>query len=130
MSLTSLVSCFSYAFYHLFLDLLQSLSADNSDLFDDKSDDYGSDSGSTGTYDFPFYFEEPVGRVDDSVGPVDDSAGHVDNSIGHVYGVGSGVYFLTGIDPIGYAILLVVFVPIGVESKVVQLIKIFWRSKF
>ena len=37
-------------------------------------------------------------------------------------------FFLTGIESIGDIVLLVVFVPKGVESKGSQLIEIFWRQ--
>ena len=85
---------------------------------DDGSDDDGSDSGSAGMCDFPFCFDESVGRVGKYVGSVS--------------GVGPGVLVLTGIESIGdvgEVFRLVVFVPIGVESKGGQLKEIFWRPK-
>ena len=42
------------------------LSSDKSDSLDDESNDYGSDSGSSGMYYFPvfyFHFDDSVGRV-------------------------------------------------------------------
>ena len=71
---------------------------------------------------FPFLLEESVGRVDDSVG-------HVDNSIVCVRGMRSGVFVPIVIKSIGDVIMLVVFVPIGVDSKSSRLIEIFWRPK-
>ena len=40
------------------------------------------------------------------------------NSFGRVSGVGSGVFVPTGINSVGDVVPLVVFVPIGVKSKV------------
>ena len=98
------------------------LSVYESDYLYDKSDDYGFYSGSAGTCSFPFRFE-------DSAGPVDDSIGRVGDSFGRVCGVGSGFFVLMGIKSIGDVVPLVVYVPIGVESKGVRLIEIFWRLK-
>ena len=92
---------------HIIL-LLELLSFDELDFFDDESDDDGSGSGSPGTCAFPF------------------CSG---NSSGSFSGVGSGVFVLTGIDSIDDVVLLVVFVPRGAESKVVRLIELFWRPK-
>ena len=91
------------------------LSSKKSDFFDNESDDDDSDSGSAGTCAFPFRFEESIDRVD--------------NYIGHVCGVGSGVFVPIGIKSISDVVLLVVFVPIGVNPKGGRLIEIFWRSK-
>ena len=55
-------------------------------LLGDNSDNDGSESGSAGTCNFPFRFEESVGRFDNSVSRVDDS-------VGCVCGVVSGVFF-------------------------------------
>ena len=93
------------------------LSVDESDLPDDESEGDGSDSGSSGTCVFPFRFEDSVGCVDDSVGRVDNSVRHIDDSVGRVCGVGSGVFIPIIIESIGDIIPLVVFVPIGVDSK-------------
>ena len=89
------------------------LPAYESDLHDDESDDDGSDSGPTGTCAFTFCFEESVGRVD--------------NSTGHVRGMGSVVSPPIVVESIGDVVLLVVFVPIGVESKGGRHIEIFWH---
>ena len=51
------------------------------------------------------------------------------NSVGSVSGVGSGVFGPTGIESIGDVVPLVVFTPIGVNSKVGRLIEIFSCSK-
>ena len=71
-----------------------------------------------------------------------------ENSVCHVSGVGSGLFFPTGIKSIGDdemvkcvfvltrinsivdVIPIVVFVPIGIESKVGRLIEIFSRLKY
>ena len=79
-------------------------------MLNDEFDNDGSDSGSAGMCDFPFRFEESIGSVDYSVGCVDDS-------VGPICGVGSGIFFPTGMDSIGDVVLLVVSIPIGVESK-------------
>ena len=54
-------------------------------MLNDESDDDTSDSGSAGTCDFTFHFDESVGRVGDSIGRVDDS-------VGHVSGMGYGIF--------------------------------------
>ena len=87
-------------------------------MLDDESDNDGSESGSVSTCAFRFLFE-------DYVGPVDDSIGRVDNSVSCVHGVGSGVFFPIGIKSIDDVVPLVVFVPIGVESKCGLLIEMF-----
>ena len=92
------------------------VSFDELDPFDDESEDYRSESGSAGTCAFTFRFDESVGRVNESVG--------------HFSGVGSGVFSLTGIESIGDVVLLFVFVPKGVESKIGRLIEIFCRPKY
>ena len=46
-----------------FFDLLEFLSFDELDLFDDESDDDGSVSGSPGTCDLPFFSGNCVGCV-------------------------------------------------------------------
>ena len=73
---------------------------------------------------FSFLFEYSVGRVDKSVGHFDDSVGCVDNSICRVCGIGYGVFVLILIESIGDVVMLVMFVPIGVESKGGRLIEI------
>ena len=88
------------------------------DSFDYDSDKDGYGSGSPGTCAFSFCSGK---------------------SAGHVNGVGSGDFFPTGIDSIGDAVLLVMFIPRGVkskggrliggESKCGQLIESFWRPK-
>ena len=53
---------------HSFLfDLLELISFDRLDLFDDESDDDGSESGSPGTCDFTFCYDESVGSVGESI---------------------------------------------------------------
>ena len=73
------------------------------DLFDDKSDNDGSGSGSPGTCTFQFCSGKSV-----------SSGG---KSVGGVSGVGSGVFIPTGIESIGDVFPLFVFLPRGVESK-------------
>ena len=92
------------------------VSFDESDPFDDDSDNDGSDSGSTGTCAFLFRFDESV----DCVG----------ESVGRVSGVGSGFFVPTGIKSIGDVVLLVLFVRKGVKSKSVRLIEIFCYPKY
>ena len=98
------------------------LSSEKLYSLDDESDDDGSDSGSAGTCAFPIRFEESIGHINDSVG-------HVDNSVCRVHGVGSDIFFPTGIKSIGDVVPLVVFVPICVASKGGQLIALFWCPK-
>ena len=86
---------------------MQLVSFNKSDMFDDEYEGDGSDSRSAGTCDFPFCFDESVGRVGDSVGIVDGSVSCVSD-------VGSGFFVLTGIESIGDIVLLVMFVPKGV----------------
>ena len=71
---------------------------------------YGSDSGFAGTCAFTFFFDEYVGRVD--------------KFLGRVCGMGSGVFLMIGIESIGDVVPLLVFVPIGVESKWGRLIEL------
>ena len=78
------------------IDLLEFLFFDELDLFNDESDDNGSGS----RYPIMCAFTFCSG-----------------NYIGCVSGVGSGIFVLTGIDPIGEVVLLVAFVPRGAESK-------------
>ena len=106
----------------LLLYFLQILLPDESYSLDDESDGDGSDSGSVGTCAFHFRFEESVARVDKSSGCVDESDGRVCD-------VGSGIFVLIGIESFGDIFPLVVFVPIGVESKGGRLIEIFWPPK-
>ena len=72
-------------------------------MFDDKSDNVGSGSGSPGTCTFQFCSGKSV-----------SSGG---KSVGGVSGVGSGVFIPTGIESIGDVFPLFVFLPRGVESK-------------
>ena len=74
------------------------LSSDELYFLDDESDNDGSDSKSAGTYNFPFRFEDSVGRVE--------------YSVGCVRGVDSGVFVLIGIDLNCDLVPLVVFLPI------------------
>ena len=99
-------------------DLLEMVSFDKSDSFNDEYDNDRSDSGSNGTCDFTFYFDEPVG-------PVGDSSGCVEYSVGRVSSVGSGVFVLAGIYSIGGVVPLFIFVPKGVKSKGGLLIETF-----
>ena len=91
------------------IDLLELLSFDELNVFDDESGDYRYGSGSPGTCTFPFCSGYSVGRVS---------------------GVCSVIFVPTGTKSIGDVVLLVVFVPRGVKSKVGQLIELFWRSKY
>ena len=70
------------------IDLLELLSFDKLDCFDDESDDYGSEYGFPGMCNFLFCSR---------------------NSVGRASGVGSGNFFPTGIDSIGDVVPLVVF---------------------
>ena len=76
-------------------------------MLDDESEDDGSDSGSVGTCNFSFRFEESVGRVGDSVG-------RVDKSVGCVRGVGYIIFFQQE------AIKLVTFSVVRVHTKMSQ----------
>ena len=96
-------------------DFLKLVSFEELDSFNYESDNDGSDSGSAGTCNFTFCFDESVGRVCESVG--------------RVCGVGSIVFVLTGIKSIGGVVQLVVFVPKVFEFKGGRLIEIFCRSK-
>ena len=87
------------------------VSFDKSDSFDDESENDGSDSGSAGTCNFPFCFDEFVGRVGDSVV-------HVEKYVGRVNSMGSGVFALIGIESIDEVVPLVLFVSKVFESKV------------
>ena len=86
------------------------LSAGKSDSLDDEYDNDGSESRPAGKCAFPFRFEESVVRVGDSVG-------RVEYSVDCVSGIGSGIFVLTEIKSIGDVVLLIVFLPEGVESK-------------
>ena len=77
-------------------DLLELLSFDKLDLFDDESDNYGSGSGSPGTRVFPFCSGKSVVSIS---------------------GVGSVDSILICIESIGDVVSLFVFIPRGVESK-------------
>ena len=82
MSLTHPVSYFQRFFFLLCLfliDLLELLSFEKLDFFDDESDDDRSGSGSPGTYTFPFFSGKLVGCVGECVGRISD--------------VGSGIFF-------------------------------------
>ena len=86
------------------------MASDESYLLNDESDNDGSDSVSYGTYYFyAFYL-----RFDDVVSSVS--------------GLGSGIFVPTVVEFKYDIFAFVVLVPIGVESKGGQLIKMFWRS--
>ena len=72
------------------------MSLEESDFLYDKSDDDGSDSGSSGTCTFPLRFEKSVVRVS---------------------ALGSGVFVPIGVKSKCEVVTFVVFVPIGVDSK-------------
>ena len=55
--------CFFFLSRPLFLDFLYLMSLDGSDFLDDESDNDGSDSGSSGTFNFTLCFYDSVGRV-------------------------------------------------------------------
>ena len=80
------------------MDFLYFLSSNESDSLDGESDDDGSESGSAGTCDFTFCFEDSVGSVDDSVVSV--------------RGMGSGIFVPIGIDYNCDVVTLVMFIPI------------------
>ena len=80
------------------------LSFDELDFFDDESDNDGSGSGSPGTCASLFCSGKSIGSVGESVG--------------RFCGVYSGVFVLTGIKSIRDIVLLVLFVPKGVDPKV------------
>ena len=75
-----------------------------------------SGSGSPGTFVFPFCSKKSVGTVGES--------------IVNVSGLGSGDFFLTGMESLDHFILLFVFVPRVVEYKRGRLIELFWRPKY
>ena len=79
------------------------LSSDESDSLYDKYENDGSDSGSAGTCAFTFHFEDFIGCVDDSVGCV--------CGVDYRFFVPVGFEFYCDI------VTLVMFVPIGVNSK-------------
>ena len=112
MSLKGPVSCVSDAFSFLLLffliNLLELLFFNELYLFDDESDDDGSESGSPGTCKFSFCSGNFVGRFN---------------------GVGSGVFVTTGIESIGGIVPFIVFVTKSVDFKGCQLIEIFWRPE-
>ena len=85
---------------HLLFDLLYLLSSDESDYLDDESDDDGSDSGSSSTYSFH------------------DFSLRFDDYVGSISGLGSDVYVPTGVKFKCDIFTFVVFVSIGVRSKV------------
>ena len=110
--------CFRQFFFlspFFLIDVLELLSFNKLDFFDDESDDDGSVSGSPGAFSFPFCSGKSVGSVGKSVGGVSD--------------VGSGVFIPRVIESIGDIVPLFVFEPRGVESKGGQLIEIFWCPK-
>ena len=83
-------------------------------FLDAEYDDDGSDIRYACKCAFPFCFENSVGCVDDSVG--------------RVHGRCSG-FFPIRIESNCDVVPLVVFIPIGLESKGGQLIELFWRPK-
>ena len=66
------------------IDLLELLSFEKLDFFDDESDIDGSGSGSPGMWPLKFFSDESIGSVGESVG--------------RVCGVGSGVFVPIGIE--------------------------------
>ena len=86
------------------------LSSDESDKLDDKSDNDGSDSRSSGTHCF-LYFSL-----------------RFENSVVCISGLWSGVFVPIGFEYKCDIFGFVVFVTIGVKPKDGRLIKIFWRS--
>ena len=107
--------CFFFLLCLFLFDLLEFVSFDILNFFDDDYDNDGSGSRFPGTCDFPFCSDEYVGSTGES--------------IAHVRGVGSRFFPPTVNESIGDVVPLVVFVPIGVEYKGGQLIEIFFRSK-
>ena len=106
---TSCLLCFQHLFFFLrlfLIGLLELLSSDKSDSFDDDSDGDGSGSGSPGTCASLFFSGKSVGSVGESVG--------------RVSGVGSGIFVPTGIKSIGDVVPLVVFVPKDLSPKMVN----------
>ena len=77
-------------------------------MLDDESEDYGSDSGYSSTCAFPFRFY---------------------NSVGCVSGMGSGFFVPKGVESNCDFVTFFVFVPIVVDPKGGQIIKIFWCPK-
>ena len=93
-SYRSCILCFRIFFFllrHLLFDLLYFLSSDELYLLVYESENYGSDSGSSGTCNFPFCFEDSVGRVS---------------------GVGSGFFVPMLVESKCVVVTFVVFVPI------------------
>ena len=84
----------------LLFDFLYLLSSDESYFLGDDSNNYGSESGSSITYSFPNF---PL---------------RFDYSVGCVNGLGSGIFVPMGVEFKWDIFLFVVFVPIGVKSKV------------
>ena len=83
---------------------------DESYYLDDKSNNDGSNSGSSGTYSFcAFYLRFDIYFVS-------------------ISSLGSGVFIPAGVKSKCDSFAFVVFVPIGVKSKVGRPIEIFWRS--
>ena len=80
------------------------MSLEESYFLDDESDNDGSDSGSSGTFNFPFCFYD---------------------SVGHVSGLGYGGFVPIGVKSKCDVVRFFVFVPIGVESKCGKLIGMF-----
>ena len=83
-------------------------------------------SGSAGTRDFTFHFEEYVVHVDNYVDRVDNSIGCIDDSIGRVRIVGSSVLVPTENESIGGVVPLFVFISIVLESKSGPFLELFW----
>ena len=105
------IACLDFEFSVIFIRR-------KSDSIRDESDDDGSDSGSAVTSTFTSRFEDYVGSVHKSVGCVYDF-------LVCVCGMGSGVFVPIGIKSIGDVVPLVMCVPIGAESKLVDSLKCF-----
>ena len=90
---------FSFLLRFLISNFLYLLSSDESDSLDDKSDNNGSESGSSSTYSFPGF---PL---------------CFGNFVVHVTGLGYGFFLPIGVEYKCDIFAFVVFVPIGVKSK-------------
>ena len=99
------LTLFFLSLFSLFY-LFELVSFEELDLFDDESDNDRSGSGYTVTCAFSFCSVKSVGCVG--------------KYVGCFCGVGSSVFVFTDLRSIGEVVLLVVFVPRGVESKVVD----------
>ena len=103
--------CFQFFFKLLCLILIFCICCHwtNQKLIDDESDGDGSESGYHGTYSFrafSFHFRDYVGNVS---------------------GLESGICARTGVESKYDIFAFEVFIPIGLKSKVGQIIEMFWR---